>query len=146
MFAKEDRFMDNVIVNKAASIERCLQRVEEEYQAAGDEFHQDFSRQDAAILNLLRACEQAIDLANYVIKSKKLGIPQTSRESFELLRQNDLIPEGLEKKLKAMVGFRNIAIHNYTKLEMPVVISIIEHHLDDFRSLVQLMLRLTPGK
>ena len=138
--------MDDVIVNKTASIERCLQRAEEEYRAAGDEFLRDFSRQDAAILNLLRACEQAIDLANYVVRSKRLGVPQTSRESFELLRQNDLIPEALEKNLKAMVGFRNIAIHNYTKLEMPVVENIIEHHLDDFRSLTKLMLRLSPGQ
>ena len=60
--------MDDIIVNKSASIERCLKRVEEEYAKANEHFSEDYTRQDAAILNLLRACEQTIDLANHIIR------------------------------------------------------------------------------
>lgn len=125
--------MDNIIVNKVASIERCLERVEEEYQAAGDHFPDDYTRQDAAILNLLRACEQSIDLANHLIRIKQLGIPQTNRESFDILQEKDIISQEMADILKAMVGFRNIAVHNYTKLEMKIVQNIIEEHLKDIR-------------
>ena len=42
--------MDNVILNKVASIERCLIRVKEEYVSAGENFLTDFTKQDAAVL------------------------------------------------------------------------------------------------
>lgn len=31
-----------------------------------------------------------------------------------------------------MVGFRNIALHNYQTLQLPITVAIIEMHLDDF--------------
>ena len=124
--------MDNVILNKIAGIERCIQRVREEYQAAGTQFENDYTRQDAAILNILRACEQAIDLANYMVKKKQLGLPQSSRDSFELLLRDGIIDAQLEQKMKAMIGFRNVAVHNYSNLDIKIVIAIIDKHLDDF--------------
>jgi uncharacterized protein YutE (UPF0331/DUF86 family) len=36
--------------------------------------------------------------------------------------------------LKRMVGFRNIAVHDYQTMQMPIVIAIIEHHLEEFLS------------
>lgn len=124
--------MDNVILNKVASIERCIRRVREEYQAAGTQFENDYTRQDAAILNILRACEQAIDLANYIVKKRQLGLPQSSRDSFELLLTNGIIDAQLEQKMKAMIGFRNVAVHNYSNLDIKIVIAIIDKNLDDF--------------
>jgi hypothetical protein len=45
----------------------------------------------AAEQHVLRACEQAIDLANHLIRQHKLGIPTSSTESFDLLRQQSII-------------------------------------------------------
>ncbi len=77
--------MNDVVVNKIQSIQRCVRRAREELAAGSKEFDTNFTRQDAAVLNVLRACEQSIDLANHVIKTHKLGIPTSSGESFDLL-------------------------------------------------------------
>jgi hypothetical protein len=63
--------MTDIIVNKIQSIQRCVERAREEYTANPEGVDSDYSRQDAAILNVLRACEQAIDLANHVLKIEK---------------------------------------------------------------------------
>ena len=55
---------DDALLNKAASIERCLKRIQEEYAGAPLETSQ--TRQDALVLNLLRACETAIDMAMHL--------------------------------------------------------------------------------
>ena len=34
--------------------------------------------------------------------------------------------------MQAMVGFRNIAVHDYTPLNLEVIKAIIEKHLADF--------------
>lgn len=123
--------MNNVVLNKIQSIQRCIRRAREEYEAAPDDFDVDFTRQDAAVLNVLRACEQAIDLANHVIRTKKLGVPSTSAESFELLQTEGVIDESLADKLKKMVGFRNAIVHHYQRMELAVVRSVITVGLND---------------
>ena len=123
---------DDVVLNKAASIERCLVRIREEY--AGDEKNltANQTKQDAIILNLQRACEASIDLAMYVISQRRLGIPQDSRDAFKILQTAGIIPPELAANLQRLVGFRNVAVHEYTRLNLDIVRSIILKNLDDF--------------
>lgn len=101
-----------LILGKIAAIERSVARAREEFAAAGSAFRNDFTRQDAAILNILRACESAIDLANILIRERGLGIPQSSRDSFKLLADAKLIAPDSSARLQRMIGFRNIAVIN----------------------------------
>ena len=119
----------DVLTNKAAIIERCVVRIQEDFD---EDFGTDFTKQDAVILNLQRACQACIDMAAHMVKTQKLGVPQTSRELFSLLAKHQLISASLSERLQGMVSFRNIAIHDYTSLNLDVVVSIIEHHLMDF--------------
>ena len=123
---------DDVLINKAATIERCVARAREEYQRDPATFATDFTRQDAAILNIQRACEAALDMGQHLIRRERLGVPQGAREVFTLLAQGGWIAEPLAGTLRQMVGFRNIAVHDYQALQLPITVSIIEKHLDDF--------------
>ncbi len=42
-----------------------------------------------------------------------------------------LEPE-LAQAMKHMVGFRNIAVHEYQTLQLPITVNIIQSHLDEF--------------
>jgi uncharacterized protein YutE (UPF0331/DUF86 family) len=122
--------MNEIILNKKVSIERCIQQIETYYALdTGLPFATDYLRQDAIAMNLQRACELTIDIANYLIKSKKLGLPQDSRDSFTLLQQAGLITIEQMNRLQAMVGFRNTLIHQYQKLDLQIMVDVIEHHL-----------------
>lgn len=134
--------MDDVIAAKATSIRRCVGRAREEYQNAGNNFKTDFTHQDAAILNVVRACELAIDLANHIVQKRKIGLPSTSRESFELLHSAGLIDETLEDKLIRMIGFRNVAVHAYQQIDLTIVQRVIQTGLDDVLSFADRMISL----
>lgn len=123
---------DDVIINKAATIERCVARAREEYARNPATFATDHTRQDAAILNIQRACEAALDMGQHLIRRERLGVPQSARDVFTLLAGAGWIDAGLADVLKRMVGFRNIAIHDYQQLQLPITVAIIEKHLDDF--------------
>jgi uncharacterized protein YutE (UPF0331/DUF86 family) len=123
---------DDVLFNKAATIERCVARAKEEFTAAGDSFATDFTRQDAAVLNVQRACEAALDMGQHLIRREKLGIPQSARDVFALLHAGGWIDLALAVNLQKMVGFRNIAVHDDQALLIPIVTEVIRHHLDDF--------------
>jgi uncharacterized protein YutE (UPF0331/DUF86 family) len=123
--------MNDIVINKIQSIQRCVQRVREEYQADAEGFGDNYTRQDAAILNILRACELAIDLANHIIKTHKMGVPTSSVDSFDLLKQAAVIDGDLADHLKRMTAFRNTIIHEYQRMDLDVVISVITTGLDD---------------
>ena len=133
--------MDDVLLNKASSIERCLQRIDEEYRGHEDELESNFTRQDAIILNLQRACEASIDAAMHLVRVNRLGIPQQSRDAFSMLADAGLIDKELASKMQSMVGFRNVAVHDYRKLSLDILRAILQNHLDDFRGYASSILR-----
>ena len=133
---------DDTLLNKCAIIERCLQRIEQDYIGFEDQIESDFMRQDAVVLNIQRACEASIDLAMHVVRWKKLGLPRESRGAFELLSASKLMEKSLAEKMMKMVGFRNLAVHNYQSINLEIVHSIVTKHLDDFRQLVQWSIQL----
>ncbi|OGI65037.1 MAG: hypothetical protein A2W18_05615 [Candidatus Muproteobacteria bacterium RBG_16_60_9] len=135
---------DDVILNKSAIIERCLRRIEDEYRGREHEIETNYTRQDAVVLNLLRACEAAIDLAMHVVRVRRLGLPQESREAFTLLEQAGLVDPAIASRMRAMVGFRNIAVHDYRKLSLPIMRAILDKHLEDFRRFAESTLRAEP--
>ena len=133
---------DDVIVAKAAIVERCIARARQELAASAD-FAADITRQDAAILNIERACDAAIDIANRIVRLRGLGVPVSARDSVDKLAEAGLIDQGLSDRLVRMVGFRNLAIHQYDKLDLTIVRAVIERGLDDLLVLTALALRLT---
>ncbi|MBE9546322.1 MAG: DUF86 domain-containing protein [Proteobacteria bacterium] len=134
--------MNDIILNKKESIERCIKQIRAYYALPSDmPFEEDYLKQDAIAINLQRACEQSIDLANHIIKTKKLGLPKESKESFQLLAKNKIIPKKLSINLEKMVGFRNILIHEYQHLDIKLMINVIENHLDDLLYYTDLILK-----
>lgn len=125
--------MDDVILNKYSIIQRCLGRIEEEYVGYEDELTTNFTRQDSIILNIQRASQAAIDLANRVIRLKQLGIPQGSRDSFSLLSDHGYVSVELADSMMKMIGFRNIAVHEYQKLNIDILKAVIVKHVQEIK-------------
>ncbi len=119
----------DALAQKAARIERCVGRAREEFLASTD-FAQDFTRQDAAILNIQRACELALDMGNMVVAYEAWGLPRSARDVFATLHERGLIDADHSTALQHMVGFRNIAVHEYDELDMAIVESILRSELD----------------
>jgi uncharacterized protein YutE (UPF0331/DUF86 family) len=129
--------MNDIVLNKKESIERCIRQIRTYYQLpANVVFEEDYLRQDAIALNLQRACEQCIDLANHTIRVRKLGLPKESRDSFRLLASNRVISQELAGRLEGMVGFRNVLVHEYQRLDIKLMIDVIENRLDDLLAFV----------
>ncbi len=130
---------DDVVLNKIATIERCLVRVREEFRSDRTRLD-DQTVQDAIVLNLQRACEAAIDLAMRIVARERLGIPQDSRHGFTLLEEAGKLAPELADRMRRMIGFRNIAIHDYTKLSRPILESILNERLADFEDLCRALI------
>ena len=119
-----------VIISKYEILTRCINRINEEYENNPENL-EDYRRLDCIVLNLQRACEVVIDVAMYAISNRKLGIPQTKKEAFELLYKDNIITKEMCDNLKNMVEFRYIVVHNYEEIDNAVILDFIENHLND---------------
>lgn len=127
---------DEIINNKIDSIKNCLNRVREEYANAADHFLTNYTLQDVIVLNLQRAVQTVLDIAAHIVRVKGLRLPKESKDLFVSLCDGKLISEKVRDRMIAMVGFRNIAVHEYKKLDMNVVKKIVQSHLEDFENFV----------
>lgn len=120
----------DVLVEKTNSIQNCLKRIHDTVQ--GDLGRLDLlDIQDIVTLNLQRAIQLIIDMASYVVSSERLGIPQSLKDVFQILERNSFIKRDVSTKMQKMVGFRNIAVHDYQAIDPAILKKIISSHLKD---------------
>jgi uncharacterized protein YutE (UPF0331/DUF86 family) len=125
---------DDVVIQKLASIDRCLAAVRR--YVAGDLGRlEEPMVLDAVVLNVQRACEQAIDAACREVSRRGLGVPADSADAFSLLERERVLSSAVADRMRRMVGFRNVAIHEYRRLDPAVVRTVVEHRLGDFEAL-----------
>ncbi len=125
---------DDVVIQKLASIERCLAAVRR-YVADDVTRLEDPMVLDAVVLNLHRACEQAIDAACREVSRRGLGVPTDSADAFTILERERILPAPVAERMRRMVGFRNVAVHEYRRLDPAVVRTVVAHRLGDFEAL-----------
>jgi uncharacterized protein YutE (UPF0331/DUF86 family) len=101
-----------------------------------DEIRRDVRELRFAAYTLHIAIQAALDVAAHIVSDNRLGEPNSNRELFELLERYGWIPPELSAALHDMVGFRNIVVHGYEKLNAVVVEEIVKNHLDDLLALV----------
>jgi len=129
--------IDDIIINKIETIRLCLSRIKEEYINFEDELKNNYTKQDSIILNIQRAAQASIDLSTHIIRINKLGVPKTSRDVFTLLENSNILSVKISEQMKKMVGFRNIAVHDYQNISLDVVKNILDKHLIDFENFIQ---------
>lgn len=134
-----------MLLSKAESIERCVARVRDTYVGNEAAFEQDFNVQDVVVLNLQRGCEAAIDMANRMLKLRRLRYPKESGDSFRTLVAAGLLSKEIGAAMVAMVGFRNIAVHEYQTLDLAKVRRIVEERLDELLAFSKAMLAADPS-
>ena len=120
----------DVVLAKVASIQRYLKRNKETTQLDPTSLD-DIDKQDIFILNLQRAIQSAIDLATHIIASEGLGLSDTIKDNFKLLKNAGILNEDLTHRMETMVGFRNIAIHDYQTIDRDILKSILVKNLRD---------------
>jgi uncharacterized protein YutE (UPF0331/DUF86 family) len=67
----------------------------------------------------------------HVVRKRRLGAPQDSRDAFKILQDHALLDKESAESMKRMVGFRDIAIHEYDTLNLDIVRAIITQRLDE---------------
>lgn len=78
------------------------------------------------------AIEACLDIGHHVIAKEGFRSPQDNKDVFVVLGEEGVIPHELASRLTDMARFRNILVHEYTRLDNTVVYGILKRRLGDF--------------
>ncbi len=120
----------DVVIAKISSVQRCLKRIKDVSGLNPDSLD-NLDTQEIVILNIQRAVQGVIDIAAHIVADEGLGVPVDLRENFEFLSREGIINKELSARLKKMVGFRNIAVHEYETINNDILKSILQYNLKD---------------
>ena len=120
-----------VIKTKLESLRKCLDRIESKRPETLEDLIQDIDTQDIIALNLERSVQLCVDIANHVLSSLDDAPAMSMAESFDRLSEKKFIPNELGENLKKAVGFRNLSVHAYDKIDWQLVWNILEGDLMD---------------
>ena len=123
----------DVALAKLATIERCLERIRT--VTGGDpNAVDDLDAEEIVVLNLQRAIQAAIDLTAHLISGRAWGLPESLKDHFRILADQKVVDPALAARLQAMVGFRNIAVHDYERLDRNILKAILRDRLGDLEA------------
>lgn len=128
-----------VIKTKLESLRRCIDRIESKKPKTFEDLLKDIDTQDILALNLERSVQLCVDIANHILSSLDDAPAMSMAESFERLSEKKIIPKELGQNLKRAVGFRNLSVHAYDKIDWQLVWNILEENLNDLILFVDLI-------
>ena len=123
----------DIVLVKLDSLQRYVSRVEEKTPSNVELLKNDYDIQDIISLNLERAVQISVDIAAHILSAKDISTPATMGEAFTALSEVNVISAELAERLRKAVGFRNISVHEYEKIDWEIVFSICTKHMKDFR-------------
>ncbi len=77
------------------------------------------------------AIECCLDIGSHIISSEKLREPESNKDIFNVLAENNYIPRNSLAKLGKMAQFRNLIVHGYAKIDPEIVYAILQRNLKD---------------
>lgn len=128
--------LNSVIYNKISSklenLEEYLKILKEIQKVNKKSFVNDYHFFGLAERYLQLSIESILDVGKIIITSEESKRPENNQEIFAILYDKKIISEKLTEKIQGIVGFRNILVHDYDKIDRSIVYDKLQKNLDDF--------------
>ena len=121
----------DMIIAKAAAVSKHVNRIVAKSGADIETFRNDIDYQDIILFNIQMAVQNCIDIAAHIISDEGYGVPGSNNEMFYLLEEHGFIGTSIVEKMIKAVGFRNLIVHEYGKLDIEQVYEISQRDIKD---------------
>jgi uncharacterized protein YutE (UPF0331/DUF86 family) len=132
----------DLILRKVAELERYLHDLSEYRTLDLDGYLQNWKTQRIVERTLHLAIEVCMDVADHIVADRGLPVPETASGAFIALGDAGMFDRELASSLARMVGFRNILVHDYARLDPQVVLRVLKTDLKDFERFRDAVVRL----
>ncbi|MFV1976555.1 MAG: DUF86 domain-containing protein, partial [Candidatus Scalindua sp.] len=119
------------IYQKIGKINEYLKLIRSIKDECMERFTTDFLYRGALLHYLYLLADTCISLGEIVIKHKKLRIPQSYQDVFDILGENKILEPDFAFNFAKIAGFRNFLSHDYEQIDAKHICENILSKLDD---------------
>lgn len=130
----------DLMITKAATVKRHLSRIAQKTQCDYETFIKDIDIQESLLFNMQMAIQNCIDIAAHIISDENLGMASSYNEMFYILEENKFLSTQLTEKMVKAIGFRNLVVHEYAKLDLKSVYKIANQDINDLSEFLKSVL------
>jgi uncharacterized protein YutE (UPF0331/DUF86 family) len=130
----------DLVLRRLALLDTYLGQLAPYREIGVEAYSADWKTQRIVERTLHLAIETCMDVADHIVADRRLRVPETGADTFEILAEAGLLDASLATALASMVGFRNILVHDYTRIDPAIVVRVLARDLADvvrFRAAVQ---------
>jgi uncharacterized protein YutE (UPF0331/DUF86 family) len=129
----------DILWAKISSMQRHLERVRAKRDVDLPEFIRDIDRQESILFNLQMAVQNCIDMAAHIVSEEGVGGAGSANELFYLLEEHQFIVPELTEKMVRALGFRNLPVHEYGKVDLEVVFRVCHENVRDLEEFARIL-------
>jgi uncharacterized protein YutE (UPF0331/DUF86 family) len=122
----------SLVLRKFAELEENLRQIGDYSNISVKEYSEDWKVQRIVERTLQMMIEICVDIASHIVSDAGYRVPKSYADTFRVLHENENISEDLFGKMEKMAKFRNIVIHQYSKVDAEIVVNILKRDLNDF--------------
>lgn len=115
--------------DKIKDLSRFLEELGRIVPKSVEEYRSNIEKKAACERYAEKIIEALTDLAFLTIKNKKLRMPESDTDAFDILLENKMVDEVLAAKLKKAKGMRNIIAHQYGIVDDETVFKAVTKEL-----------------
>ncbi len=131
-------FLDNDrLLEKMDELEKYLRELEEYLPEEEEDYLKSGLTKRACERAFQLASENLLDICNLIISEKGFGIPADSKDCVRKLAENGVIPGPLSSRLEELVGFRNLLVHQYGRVDDSKAYFYLNVELKDFYEFIE---------
>ena len=127
----------DLILAKAGSVKRHLNRVFEKRNTDLGTFLKNIDIQESVLFNIQMAVQNCIDIAAHIISDEGFGIPGSTNEMFYLLEENSYLDNEITEKMVKAVGLRNLVVHEYSKIDLERIFEVTQKDITDLNEFLK---------
>ncbi len=122
-----------VINTRLKKLDKALQILQQSSKVSFEELLDNDVLLSAVERNFQVAIECILDIGNHIIAEKGFESPDDNEDIIRILGQEKIIPSDFAEGIKGIAGFRNILVHEYTKIDYALLYNFLTQRLDGLR-------------
>lgn len=122
---------EEVIRNRLKYLDEYISDLEEERHLTWEEFLTSKKTRRYVERTLQLAVECCLDIGHHIIAEERLREPADNKDVFSVLHEAGFLRRSDVARLRQMAGFRNIVVHDYTRLDPALVFGILKNGTTD---------------
>ncbi|NLG79602.1 MAG: DUF86 domain-containing protein [Firmicutes bacterium] len=122
---------EEVIRNRLKYLDEYISDLEKERHLTWEEFLTSKKTRRYVERTLQLALECCLDIGHHIIAEERLREPADNKDVFSVLHEAGFLRRSDVPRLRQMAGFRNIVVHDYTRLDPALVFGILKNGITD---------------